>query len=48
MHIGRGFDGVNIRTALWLSGKFPHARISDKNMNDHVSPNVHPGLTPRT
>ncbi|MEM7349275.1 MAG: NAD-binding protein [Acidobacteriota bacterium] len=25
--LGCGFDGVNIRTALWLSSKFPDARI---------------------
>ncbi len=25
--LGCGFDGVNIRTALWLSSKFPEARI---------------------
>lgn len=25
--VGCGFDGVNIRTALWLSSKFPEAKI---------------------
>ena len=25
--LGCGFDGVNIRTALWLSSKFPEAKV---------------------